>query len=271
MPAEADLKDFPFTPIYRARLFGSSFHARATDAQWRAGVTLWLKSQDQTPAGSLPDDDIELCRLAELGRDQKTWRKLREGALHGWFKCADGRLYNKVVAQVVIDQWQGKLDRRNKTLKARVAALQKRLSQATEETERADILRQIQALSQPPVTDPVTNDVTGSKGQGQGQGQGKEEGSAPNGAAGVVVDLDPQKAVFERGKKVLGKSSGGQVTKLLRRVDGNCDRALDLLNLAAGKGDAGEYIAGFLRGNGEGRADDVLAETDRLYREWGIE
>jgi len=108
VPADADLKDFAFTPIYRARLFGSAFHSRATDAEWRAGVTLWLRSQDQVPAGSLPDDDIDLCRLAELGRDVKTWQKIREGALRGWFKCNDGRLYHKVVAEVVLSQWTSK-------------------------------------------------------------------------------------------------------------------------------------------------------------------
>jgi hypothetical protein len=101
VPADADLRDFPFTPIYRARLFGSSFHARVNDSEWRAGVTLWLRSWDQTPAGSLPDDDIELCRLAELGRDVKTWRRVKGGALHGWVKCSDGRLYHEVVAVCV--------------------------------------------------------------------------------------------------------------------------------------------------------------------------
>lgn len=112
VPADADLKDFAYTPIFRARLFGSAFHARATDAEWRAGVTLWLKAQDQVPAGSLPDDDVDLCRLAELGRDLKTWRKLRAGALHGWYLCADGRLYNKTVAEVVNEQWGQKVEKR---------------------------------------------------------------------------------------------------------------------------------------------------------------
>ena len=95
------LQDFPHTPIYRARLFGSSFHARATDAEWRAGVTLWLKSWDQNPAGSLPDDDVELCRLAELARDLKGWKKVKAGSLRGWLKCSDGRLYHPVVAEGV--------------------------------------------------------------------------------------------------------------------------------------------------------------------------
>lgn len=105
VPAEVDLRDFPFTPVFRARLFGSAFHARATDAEWRAGFTLWLRSWDQVPAGTLPDDDIDLCRLAELGRDLKTWRKVKSGALHGWFRCSDGRLHHSVVAEGVLEAW----------------------------------------------------------------------------------------------------------------------------------------------------------------------
>lgn len=105
VPPEVDLRDFQFTPIFRARLFGSSFHARSSDAEWRAGVTLWMKSWDQVPAGTLPDDDIDLCRLAEFGRDMKGWAKVRAGALHGWCKCTDGRLHHAVVAQGVLEAW----------------------------------------------------------------------------------------------------------------------------------------------------------------------
>lgn len=125
-PADADLRDFAFTPFYRARLFGSMFHARANDAEWRAGVTLWLKSQDQVPAGSLPDDDTDLCRLAELGRDLKTWRKLRPMALHGWYLCSDGRLYHSVISEIVTEQWKAKKARCDRTEKARTARLLQR-------------------------------------------------------------------------------------------------------------------------------------------------
>lgn len=106
VPADCDLTGFDYTPIYRARLFGSAFHARATDAEWRAGVTLWLKSWEQVPAGSLPDDDIDLCRLAELGRDMKTWNRIKAGAMRGWEKASDGRLYHPVVAEVVAEAWE---------------------------------------------------------------------------------------------------------------------------------------------------------------------
>lgn len=163
--AEVDLRDFPFTPMYRARLFGSAFNAKVNDSEWRSGVTLWLKSQDQVPAGSLPNDDIELCRLAELGRDLRTWRKVRVNALHGWFECSDGRLYNRVTAQIANEQWQSKIDQRNRTVKARIAALEKRLSQNPDASVTADIEGQLQVLRQS-LTRPVTEIVTASKGQG---------------------------------------------------------------------------------------------------------
>lgn len=102
VPSGVDLHDFSFTPIFRTQLFRSAFHARASDAEWRAGVTLWLKSWDQMPAGSLPNDEIELCRLAEFGRDQRSWKKVREVALHGWYRCDDDRLYHRVVAEGVL-------------------------------------------------------------------------------------------------------------------------------------------------------------------------
>jgi hypothetical protein len=120
VPADVDLRDFPFTPMFRSRLFGSSFHARTSDAGWRAGVTLWLKSWDQVPAGTLPDDDVDLCRLAELGRDLKSWRKIKVEALWGWMKCSDSRLHHDVVAEGVMEAWTGKLKRQWGTDCARV-------------------------------------------------------------------------------------------------------------------------------------------------------
>jgi hypothetical protein len=108
-PSNTDLRDFPYLPLDIARLFGSQFHARANDAEWRAGVTLWLKSFHQVPAASLPDEEKALARLAELGRDVRTWRKLRAGALHGWVKASDGRLYHPVVAVKALEAWIKKL------------------------------------------------------------------------------------------------------------------------------------------------------------------
>lgn len=104
LPPEVDLRDFPYMPMHAARLFSSEFHARATDAEWRAGVTLWLKAFFM-PAAALPDDDVQLARLAEFGRDVKSWLKVRAIALHGWVKCSDGRLHHPVVAEMAHGAW----------------------------------------------------------------------------------------------------------------------------------------------------------------------
>ena len=112
VPEDVDLRDFTFMPVDIVRLFNSEFHAQSTDAEWRAGVTLWLKSYHQVPASSLPDDDIALARLAELGRDLKTWRKIKAGALRGWTRCSDGKLYHRTVAEKALEGWIERLAQR---------------------------------------------------------------------------------------------------------------------------------------------------------------
>jgi hypothetical protein len=104
-PPDCDLRAFPTMPLDAVRLFGSQFHAIASDGAWRAGVTLWLRSWHQVPAASLPDDDVQLARLAELGRDVKSWKKIRAHALHGWIACDDGRLYHPVISEMATAAW----------------------------------------------------------------------------------------------------------------------------------------------------------------------
>ncbi|SBW12677.1 hypothetical protein KL86APRO_30168 [uncultured Alphaproteobacteria bacterium] len=175
VPEACDLRDFPFTPIFRARLFGSEFHARASDGGWRAGVTLWLKSWDQVPAGSLPDDDVSLCRLAELGRDRRAWAKVKDEALHGWVKCSDGRLYHPVVAEGVTEAWARKLAQRERTAAARAAREAKRKEEAARVSGGSDTGSDNAPCdaTTDTATTSVTDAVTASKGQGQGQGQGQ--------------------------------------------------------------------------------------------------
>ena len=113
VPVDVVLRDFPFFPLDITRLFNSRFHAIASDAEWRAGVTLWLKSYHQVPAGSLPNDDIELARLAEFGKNLKNFLKIKQVALHGWIECADGRLYHRTVAEKVNEAWTRKQQQRD--------------------------------------------------------------------------------------------------------------------------------------------------------------
>lgn len=197
-PADCDLRDFPFTPIFRARLFGSSFHARATDAEWRAGVTLWLKSWDQVPAGSLPDDDIDLCRLAELGRDHKTWAKIKDGAMRGWIKCTDGRLYHPVVAEGVLEAW----DRRRKQSARGKAGASKKWHKDDATAIRPPMQppsKNYSASMPKPMLTPSPENgasmaqamLSDSKGQGQGQGERQKKDSEAI-ASGAGAPAEPE-------------------------------------------------------------------------------
>lgn len=116
VPAECDLSGVRFFPLDIDRLLGSQFHAGDDDAAWRAGVTLWIKSFRQSPAGSLPDDDGALARLADYGRDTRSWRRVRVAALHGWVRCRDGRLYHRVVAERALSAWLGRLQQQKRSM-----------------------------------------------------------------------------------------------------------------------------------------------------------
>lgn len=111
-PSDCDLRDFRYLPLEITRLFGSEFHSEASDAEWRAGVTIWLKSYHQVPAASMPDNDNALARAAEMGSAVRAWKKLRPMALRGWVKCSDGRLYHPVVAEKALEGWIEKLKAR---------------------------------------------------------------------------------------------------------------------------------------------------------------
>lgn len=119
-PADCDLQDFSFMPLHVARLRDSDLASEVEpEAAWYA-VLLWAASWHQLPAASLPDNDAVLTKLVGLGRDLKTFRKHRDGALRGFVKCADGRLYHPVVAEQAMIAWNGKLKQRWRTECARI-------------------------------------------------------------------------------------------------------------------------------------------------------
>jgi hypothetical protein len=109
IPAEVDLTDFAFMPMEVRRVRDSRFAATATGEEFMAGMLLWCASWHQIPAGSLPDDDIQLANLAGFGRVVKVFRKIRKGALYGWTKHSDGRLYHPVVVEKALESWESKL------------------------------------------------------------------------------------------------------------------------------------------------------------------
>lgn len=114
VPADVDLRGLEYMPLMGHHLFGSDFNTTNNDAAWRAGVTLWWAAWNQKPAGSLPDDDEALCRLAQLGRDVKAWKPLREIALRNFVKCSDGRLYHPFLCKQALVAWDKRVKERKR-------------------------------------------------------------------------------------------------------------------------------------------------------------
>lgn len=120
LPREVDLRDFPFMPLDVGRLRDSDFAAVSNADEFRAGLLLLCAAWHQLPAGSLPNDDVILARLAGYGRVQEHWLAVREGALRGWVECSDHRLYHPVISEKALTAWNRKLQQRWRTECARI-------------------------------------------------------------------------------------------------------------------------------------------------------
>ncbi len=238
-PADCDLRGLEYMPLLGQRLFGSDFNGTASDSEWRAALTLWWAAWTQCPAGSLPDDDAALCRLADLGRDVKTWLKLKGKALHGFVRCSDGRLYHPTLAEQAVIAW----DKRQQDRAARTADTQRK---AKERAARSDLFKQLEAVGvtpdwntkttelrdlvtrhchgqsdtgHAPVTPPVTRTVTAKT--------GRDVYSVANATGASPKIDDPGKALFDAGVALL--VGAGQSDKAARSLIGRWRK---------GKGDA---------------------------------
>lgn len=113
-PAECDLRGFmEWSRFFGEKAFRSHWY-RASLKDPRGGIAalkLWWEAMLQCPAGSLPNDEEELCWLADFGQDIRTWRKHRPTAMHGFVLCADNRWYHPFLAEEAMDAWAR---RRNK-------------------------------------------------------------------------------------------------------------------------------------------------------------
>lgn len=233
-PADCNLQDFAFMPLDVARLRDSDMAAyESPEACW-AAVLLWSAAWHQVPAASLPDDDRFLAKAAGYGRVVKEWANVRDGALHGWVKCADGRLYHPVVAEKALESWKAKLhhgwkkecDRVRKANKQREAEGRPLLPLPPE--PGANPLEIPQESSGIPTETP--DDSEGSpdtsagnplenalKGQGEGQGQGQGQGELkPRSSSPQLPTPDAPPDLDAPADLVKAMSRNGQIALLLR-------------------------------------------------------
>lgn len=265
---EVDLRNFLFMPIDVVRLRDSGIAVCTTGDEFRAAVLLWCAAWHQLPAASLPNDDASLAQFTGYGRDIKGWKKIKRGAMRGWVKCNDGRLYHPVVAEKAIESWKKKQEQRSRTLKARIAAIEKKEKEAGSPAEKQHLqdllltlrpelsLLMTRSVTES-VTDNATEPVTESKGQvrdSKGKGQVRDiyknthtVGLAPDGACSSVKTNDPQ----------------------LRQ---RAIALLEFLNQKCGKNMKPEpaIIKPIVARLGEGATDDACRQIIvRKHRQWG--
>lgn len=120
VPPDCDLQDFPFMPLHVARLRDSDMAGEETPEACWYGLLLWASSWHQLPAASLPDSDAVMTKLIGLGKDVKTFRRVKTGAMRHFVLCSDGRWYHPIVAEQALSAWRGKLEQRWRTECARI-------------------------------------------------------------------------------------------------------------------------------------------------------
>ena len=266
VPADLDLRDFPFMPLDVLRLRDSNLTTLATGDEFKAAVLLWCAAWHQVPAGSVPNDDRWLTRHSGAGNK---WRKVKVEALRGFAEYADGRLYHAVVVEKALSSWQRKSEQRVRTLKARIKAMENRLAEAKTAEDKAhlqamltDMHRSLSQAIERSVTDPSTDTVTGpvtasvtdrvteTKGQGEGEGDSNLNGANapravddlalpafldrrqdPDAGTGRASNIDLATIVFAEGLNWLRSRTGkpeGTCRKLLGkwRKDLGNDEAL---------------------------------------------
>lgn len=259
--ADVDLRNFPFMPLELQRLRRSKTWLRCR-RQPEIGfytLNLWAASWHERPAGSLEDDDDVLADAAMCSPDR--WSVVRGDVMAGWVKCSDGRWYHRTVAEKAAEAWAAKCEQRMRTLKARIASMEKRLKSADTAIDREHIKSMLgklnaeiaEAVAQA-AAKPVTESVTGTNREGdrEGQGEREREGIYNTGAgapADPAEDSDPDAAFslyLEAAKRLkwslprkLDSDRRRSLSRLLKDWGG-----LDGWRAGLAKAEASDFIAG---------------------------
>ena len=135
-PADCDLRGYEFMPLFGHRLFSSQLNEEATDAEFRACITLWWSAWQNCPAGSVSSSDAVLARVVGYGKDVRAWLKAKKIVLHGFVLCSDGRLYHPIICEAAVKAYESRL-KASKTREADRERLRKwRLNRDSEQTAK---------------------------------------------------------------------------------------------------------------------------------------
>lgn len=99
-PADTRAKGWRFElDLERVRQSDTWAKAGAPLRPWL--LMLWAVAWEQTPCGSLPDDDEAIA--GKLDMPLKQFSAAREKLLRGWYRAEDGRLYHSTLTERVLE------------------------------------------------------------------------------------------------------------------------------------------------------------------------
>lgn len=85
--------------------------------------------------------------------------------------------------------------------------------------------------------------------------QNRDAEPAPKSAPVLIEETSEEKALFAKGRSVLGASAGGLIARLLKSKKGSVPQARAAIEIASTKQDAREYIGRIIAGSAEARDD----------------
>lgn len=232
-PPNCDLRAFRDLPLDVGRFRDSGLVTHESAEAIVAAVLLWGAAWHQIPAASLPDDDRELARFAGYGRAVEAWRAVRDGALRGFVKCSDGRLYNRTLAEKALVAHTKRLKYQWQTAKDRHRKAQATLP-ADQRTEFPDFETWLQSASDKHSAVPSE---TGANSSGSGSisaalpadhliGSDGNQSAALDGDDGIPAEIDL------KGRKGKGRESRTGFANA-NPPEQQLDEAFELWNLAA--------------------------------------
>ncbi len=158
VPAHISFATFPWLPLdIKMVTEGDVFYLSAEG--FKAALLLMVKSWQETPAASLPDDPRKLANFAGLGigRDALArWEAVKDEALSDFVLCSDGRFYSRALAPKAIEAWASKELQTARTAKAREARAANRNSGRETSTSATSSVTEI-------TTEPVAQTATRSR------------------------------------------------------------------------------------------------------------
>lgn len=231
----------PWMPLYIADYLRDTRRLHATEH----GAYLLLIMEYWT-AGSLPDDDRQLARLACVS--EREWLSIKP-----------------IIARFFGPGWtHDRIDRELATSKAKYekrAQAGKRggIAKAQAKQNPSNATQELEANGKPGSTNHNHNHTL----------PGSEADAS---AAGAAQPPDPsiaERELFERGKAVLGKSGGGMIADLRRAKGGNVALARASIEEASTKQDPRAFVAGVIRHatnpkTGAFNASDVVSAGGRV-------